>query len=239
VDKTLFSGYFQPYVNAAWAKYGTTDLKIDTQAQWGVVTGRVSPSTGLLTFPNVGTFAQPSAIDIFSCSTGPFGGYPVATRDEMGAIGARLAAAFNRSTLVANPNQPDAAEAVSRYYQTNPTNHYARIVHGVNLDGRGYAFPYDDVVPSNNTAPDQAGTVFDGSPDLLTVTVGGPDGSSAEKDEGGDGVVGGGNGKAKKDEDAGDDENKEGDEKKKKKMAIDFSGLFKKVTSVLKGMLCM
>ncbi|KAI3336806.1 glycoside hydrolase family 64 protein [Xylariaceae sp. AK1471] len=228
VDSTLFSGYYQPYVDSAWAKYTSTDLNIDTQAQWGVVTGRVS-SSGLLSFPNVGTFAKPSATDIFSCSTGPFGSYPAATRDEMGAIGARLAAAFNRSTLVANPNQPDAAGDVAKYYQTNPTNNYARIVHSVNIDGRGYAFPYDDVVPNGNTAPDQAGTVFDGSPALLTVTVGGPVGGSAEKGEGEEGAVGGGDGKAKKDKDAGDDK------KEKKKAGIDFSGFFKKIMAVLKG----
>ncbi|KAI8949469.1 glucanase B [Xylaria longipes] len=215
-DSSLFNGYFQSYVNDAWSKYTNTDLKVDTQAQWGVVTGRVSD--GLLSFPNVGTFAQPSAIDIFSCSTGPFGNYPTATSDEMGAIGARLAAAFNRSTLVSNPDQPDPiANGQNDYYKTNPTNHYARIVHGVNLDGRGYAFPYDDVVPSGATGPDQAGTVYDGSPQLLTVTVGGPgSGGSADKDKG---AVGGGDGK----------------KEKEKKTTFDFAGLLKKIMSVLKG----
>ncbi|KAI0448164.1 glucanase B [Xylaria telfairii] len=203
----LFNGYFQPYVDEAWSKYTNTDLKVDTQAQWGVVTGRVT-SNGVLSFPNVGTFAKPSAIDIFSCSTGPFGNYPADTRDEMGAIGARLAAAFNRSTLVANADQPDAiTNGQNNYYKTNPTNHYARIVHGVNLDGRGYAFPYDDVVPSGATGPDQAGTVYDGSPELLTVTLGGPSSSgSADK---GKGV--------------------------KKDKTFDFAGLLKKVMTVLKG----
>ncbi|RWA08022.1 hypothetical protein EKO27_g7079 [Xylaria grammica] len=181
----LFDGYYQTYVDEAWSKYANTDLKIDTQAKWGVVTGRVS-SEGLLTFPNAGTFAKPSAVDIFSCSTGPFGSYPIETRDQMGAIGARLAAAFNRSTLVSNPDQPDAiVDGANNYYKTNPTNHYARIVHGVNLDGRGYAFPYDDVVPSGATGPDQAGTVFDGSPELLTVTVGGPNGGDGKGSVGG------------------------------------------------------
>jgi hypothetical protein len=88
VDSTIFNGYYQPYVDQAWSKYTNTDLNVDTQAQWGVVTGRVT-SDGLLTFPNVGTFAKPAAADIFSCSTGPFGNYPTATSVEMGAIGAR------------------------------------------------------------------------------------------------------------------------------------------------------
>ncbi|KAI0454596.1 glucanase B [Xylaria acuta] len=219
-DVQLFNGYYQPYVDEAWSKYTNTDLKVDTQAQWGIVTGRVS-SGGLLSFPGVGTFAKPSAIDIFSCSTGPFGNYPTETRDEMGAIGARLAAAFNRSTLVSNPNQPDAiANGENNYYKTNPTNHYARIVHGVNLDGRGYAFPYDDVVPSGATGPDQAGTVFDGSPELLTVTLGGPAGGSGGSADKGEGAVGGGDGKKKNE---------------KKKATFDFAGLMKKIMAVLKG----
>ncbi|KAI1423826.1 glucanase B [Xylaria sp. FL1777] len=174
-NSDIFNGYYQPYVDAAWTKYSSEDLEVDTQGQWGVVTGRVT-SDGLLTFAGAGTFAQPSATDVFSCSTGPFGNYPAATSQEMGAIGARLAAALNRSTLVASADQPDAiqADGTNNYYKTDPTNHYARIVHAVNLDGRGYAFPYDDVVPSGAAGPDQAGTVYDSSPQLLTVTVGGP-----------------------------------------------------------------
>ncbi|KAI1116217.1 glucanase B [Nemania sp. NC0429] len=227
-DSTLFSGYYQPYVDQAWSKYTSTDLKIDTQGQWGVVTGRVS-SNGLLSFPNVGTFTKPSAIDIFSCSTGPFGNYPAATRDEMGAIGARLAAALNRSTLVSSPNQPDAIQGgANNYYKTNPTNHYARIVHSVSLDGRGYAFPYDDVVPSGATGPDQAGTVSDGSPALLTVTVGGPTvAGSADKGEGGEAVGDGGDGKSKK------EKKNEGDGESK--APLGFSALLRRIMDVLKG----
>ncbi|KAI1479031.1 glycoside hydrolase family 64 protein [Daldinia eschscholtzii] len=181
-DANLFQGYFDDYVNKVWSKYASTDLTINTQASWGDVTGRVQGD--LLTFPNVGTFAKPSAGDIFSCSTGPFGSYPEATRDEMGALGARIAASLNRSTLLDNAKQPDG-EKIPNYYKTNPTNHYARITHEVNLDGRGYAFPYDDVVPSGDAGPDQAGTVFDSNPELLTVTIGGPASSNGPATGGG------------------------------------------------------
>ncbi|KAI5928532.1 glucanase B [Camillea tinctor] len=188
VDSNLFNGYFQPLVDAVWAKYASSDLTINTQAQWGNVTGRIADNK--LTFDGVGSFAQPSAGDIFSCSTGPFGGYTGDAADEMGNLGARIAAAFNRSTLANNANQPDG-ESVSSYYASSPTNHYARICHAVNLDGRGYAFPYDDVVASGDTQPDQAGTVFDENPDLLTVTIGGPAASDGGNNNGG-GNTGGG-----------------------------------------------
>lgn len=173
MDASLFRGYYQPYVDAVWQKYANDTLTINTQAQWGNVTAKVAD--GKLNFPDVpggnGTFAQPSAADIFSCSTGPFGGYPEAVNAEMGAIGARLAAAFNRSTLLVNSNQPES-EKVATYYADTITNHYSRIVHDENIEGRGYAFPYDDVGPEEGGG-DQSGSVFDGAPALLTVTLGG------------------------------------------------------------------
>ena len=173
MNSSLFSGYYSSYVNQVWSHYASTPLTVDTQAQWGAPTANVV--NGLLTFQGVGTFAQPAAADIFSCSTGPFAAAATNTA-EMGAIGARLAAAFNRSTLLIDADQPDG-EVVSNYYSTSPTNHYARILHATNLDGRGYAFPYDDVGPSNGA--DQSGSMSDGSPQLWTVTVGGANASAS------------------------------------------------------------
>lgn len=170
----LFDNYYKPYVDAVWAKYTDQDLTVNTQAQWGDVKARVKD--GKLSFAGAGSFGPPSAADVFSCSTGPFAtGGDV----QMGAIGARLAAAFNRSTLLINANQPEG-EDVATYYRDPVTNHYARVVHAHNAGGRGYAFPYDDVGHARETgAGDQAGTVFDGAPQLLTVTVGTSSSSSS------------------------------------------------------------
>jgi Beta-1,3-glucanase len=138
---------------------------VDTQASYGTVTGQVSG--GLLTFSGVGSFAQPATADIFSCNSGPFS--PAGLSAEMLAILPRLAAAFNRSTLLIDADQPDGENPAD--YYTNPvTNHYARIVHATTLDGRGYAFPYDDVAPTGGA--DQSGSVSSGSPAQLAVTVG-------------------------------------------------------------------
>ena len=164
LSPTLFSGYYQPYVNQVWSQYTSSALSIDTQASWGTVTGQVS--SNLLSFGSVGSYAQPAAADIFSCSTGPFAGGSA----EMGALTARLSAAFNRSTLLIDSDQPDN-ENPADYYQNAITNHYARIVHAANLDGRGYAFPYDDVGPTGGA--DQSGAVSAGAPTLFTVAVGG------------------------------------------------------------------
>lgn len=165
LNNSLFSGYYQGYVDAVWNKYSSSPLRIDTQAQWGNVSGQVS--NNMLTFNGVGSFAQPSARDIFSCSTGPFSNSSI----EMGALTARLSAAFNRSTLLTDTLQPDIGQGPANFYQDPTTNHYSRIVHAANLDHRGYAFPYDDVSASG--AVDQSGEVNDGAPVLLTVTVGG------------------------------------------------------------------
>jgi hypothetical protein len=174
MNNSLFSGYYQSYVNSVWQQYTNQALTINTQAEWGNVTGKVV--NGKLTFAGVGSFAQPSAADVFSCSTGPFGSYPSNVAAEMGAIGARLAAAFNRSTLLLDAQQPEG-EQVANYYKSSPTNHYSRICHANNGDLRGYAFPYDDVGPSSGG--DQSGSVFDGAPSLLTVTIGGVSTSQA------------------------------------------------------------
>jgi Beta-1,3-glucanase len=165
MNSGLFSGYYDDYINQVWSMYSSQSLTVDTQASFGTVTGQVSG--GLLTFGGVGTYAQPAAADIFGCNSGPFS--PAGMSTEMLAILPRLAAAFNRSTLLIDTDQPDG-ENPADYYANAVTNHYARIVHATSLDGRGYAFPYDDVAPAGGA--DQSGAVSDPAPSLLTVTLG-------------------------------------------------------------------
>ncbi|HEX3749378.1 MAG TPA: glycoside hydrolase family 64 protein [Streptosporangiaceae bacterium] len=165
MNSALFSGYYDSYVNQVWSMYSSATLSVDTQASFGTVTGQVSG--GALTFSGVGSFGPPAAADIFGCNSGPFS--PAGMSAEMLAILPRLAAAFNRSTLLIDSSQPDG-ENPSDYYSNAITNHYARIVHATSQDHRGYAFPYDDVAPTGGT--DQSGAVSSGSPSLLTVTLG-------------------------------------------------------------------
>ncbi|MCJ1356712.1 MAG: hypothetical protein MMC33_006707 [Icmadophila ericetorum] len=171
LNANLFSGYWQPYVNKVWSQYTSSPLSVNTQAQWGIVEGEVTSNA--LNFSGVGSFTQPAAKDIFSCSTGPF----AAGSAEMGALTARISAAFNRSTLLIDNDIP-SVQPLS-YYQNSITNHYARIVHAANLDGRGYAFPYDDVGPSGGA--DQSGSISDGAPLLWTITVGGGNATASAK----------------------------------------------------------
>jgi len=167
-DGGAWDGYWDAYTNAVWDKFRNEDMTINTQAAAGNLTGRVQGDE--LQLGEAGSFSKPSARDIFTCSTGPFA---TGSNQARNAVIPRLAAAFNRSILLSTPgNQFPNGSRPSEYYRDyETTNHYSRIVHQVQKDGRGYAFPYDDVVPDGGQ--DVAGTIFTGDPQLFTIAVGG------------------------------------------------------------------
>ncbi|KAH7378340.1 hypothetical protein BKA66DRAFT_421329 [Pyrenochaeta sp. MPI-SDFR-AT-0127] len=166
-NDNAWGNYWDAYTQAVWNKFRNEDITINTQAAAGNLTGRVRGNE--LELGEAGKFGAPSAKDIFSCSTGPFA---TGSNQARNAVIPRLAAAFNRSILLSTPgNQFPNGSNPGAYYKDETTNHYSRIVHQVQKDGRGYAFPYDDVVPDGGN--DVAGTLHDGSPQLFTVAVGG------------------------------------------------------------------
>ncbi|KAI1119487.1 hypothetical protein F5Y14DRAFT_5574 [Nemania sp. NC0429] len=159
-----FEGYFEPYVSEVWGQLAHhSQLRINTQAAAGRLHAKVDG--GEL---RVGDerFAKPATADILGCNSGPFTTGSSPTRN---AIIPRLAAAFVRSALLESDDHPSHPNT---FYGRDPTNHYARLVHEVNLDGKGYAFAYDDVQPDDGD--DQSGKVNAGDPLLFTVVVGGP-----------------------------------------------------------------
>ena len=158
----MFQGYYDSYVNEVWEKYSGSNLTVDTQAQWGKLTAKVRD--GSLKFDGMGSFGKPSTSDIFGCSSGPF----ASNEGALGPLTARICAGLNRSTLLSNDVHPNN-EKVSEYYKHKVTNHYSRLVHGANIDGRGYAFPYDDVPAPGGI--DQSGFVS-GCPKSFTVSIG-------------------------------------------------------------------
>lgn len=163
MSPSLFNSYYEPYVDAVWSRFTSEPITIDTMAA-GVVKGQVRGDQ--LVFDDQ-SFSKPSTRDVFSASSGPFQTGPDFKRN---AIIPRLNAEFHRSTFLTPgcnmfPANPDC------YYKEKVTNHYARLVHAANRDGRGYAHPYDDATPSGGS--DQSGFVNDPNPKLFTVTVGG------------------------------------------------------------------
>lgn len=158
-----FAGYWEGYADQVWDVYRGTDLRIDLQGGRGVITGRVNGDT--LVFDDGSTFSKPGSWDVFTCNHGPFTNNPSDNDSKKGAL-ARLAAAFNRSTIHNGADQPNGP-GIGDYYQNSVTNHFARAVHA--NSPIGYAFPYDDVTPDNT--PDQSGVAYDGNPSRWTLTV--------------------------------------------------------------------
>ncbi len=163
-----FDGYYEPFVDEVWHKYhpnhGGHRLRVNTQAGAGIVEGMIDPHHDELVIGDE-RFGKPTTADILGCNSGPFVTGPSPTRN---AIIPRLAAAFLRTSLdhvEEHPSQPDT------FYTRDPTNHYARLVHEANLDGKGYAFAYDDVQPDGGK--DQSGKVNAGMPKTFIVSIGG------------------------------------------------------------------
>ncbi|MGN9794671.1 glycoside hydrolase family 64 protein [Streptomyces sp. OZ13] len=159
-----FRDVFDGYIDKVWEKYRSEDLRVDLQGGRGALSGRVSGD--VLAFDGGHTFTKPSSRDVFTCNHGPFANNP-ADPDDKKALLARISAAFNRSTLLTHPDQPNGATSAD-YYRDPTTNHWSRIVHA--NSPIGYAFPYDDVRPDGQ--PDVSGAAHDGNPKRFTVSVG-------------------------------------------------------------------
>lgn len=156
LDAGLFSpSYFDPYINAVWDTYAARDLVVTTGA--GTFTGRVSG--GRLAFTGgVASFAKPSTRDVLYCD----GALAAPNDGRTGPVAAVLGAAFNRSTLRDQPQQPTTNAA--GFYQQAISNHYSRVLHAQHADGKAYGFAFDDVA-------DFASYIQDTSPSAITITL--------------------------------------------------------------------
>ncbi|MFH8569510.1 glycoside hydrolase family 64 protein [Streptomyces sp. NPDC017993] len=151
------------YIDRVWSKYASSTLSVTPFADQPNTTyyGRVSGNA--MNFTNssgtvVTSFQKPDADSIFGC-------YKLldAPNDLVrGPISRTLCAGFNRSTLLNNPQQPDAGSG--GFYQDAVTNHYARTIHAQMADGKAYAFAFDDV--GNHES-----LVHDGNPQQATITL--------------------------------------------------------------------
>ncbi|AVV46963.1 sugar hydrolase [Streptomyces sp. P3] len=151
------------YVDRVWQKYATTTLTVTPFADrpgtkyYGRVSGgalNFTDSSGAV----VTGFQKPDAASVFGCHR-----LLDAPNDAVrGPISRTLCAAFNRSTLLVNPQQPDTTTA--NFYQDAVTNHYAREIHAQMADGKAYAFAFDDV-------GQQESLVHDGSPRQAYLTL--------------------------------------------------------------------
>ncbi|POR37066.1 Glucan endo-1,3-beta-glucosidase [Tolypocladium paradoxum] len=164
-----FKNYWTGYVDKVWNQYTQKPLTIDTQGAGGKVQCKVSGDELKCGGGDNRAYKKPSAHDIWGCDGGPFKKQAGDSEVHL-AVMARLCAAFVRSTLLSDggDNQPGPD---SSYYKTDPTSHYSRLVHQLEVDGKGYAFPYDDVNTGDKNA---AGVVASGAADTLSVYIGAP-----------------------------------------------------------------
>ncbi|MFF5637829.1 glycoside hydrolase family 64 protein [Streptomyces sp. NPDC012825] len=159
----LPAGVMNDYVNRVWSKYATSTLTVTPFANQPSVKyyGRVSGN--VMNFTNgagqvVTSFQKPDSDSVFGC-------YKLldAPNDQVrGPISRTLCAGYNRSTLLTNPNQPDASSA--GFYKDAVTNHYSRAIHERMADGKAYGFAFDDVGAHESL-------VHDGNPQQAYVTL--------------------------------------------------------------------
>lgn len=169
-----FNNYWESYVDAIWAQFTSQTLYVNTQSAPGNVSCTSSDNSTLNCEGDNRAYSKPSSTDIFGCNTGTFA-IEDTDNDVHLAVVPRLCAAFNRATLHLPGGDVQPSLPPSMYYTAFPNNWYSAFVHQAEVDGRGYAFSYDDVTP--NTGDDVAGIVAATDPDVLTVFVGGYSGS--------------------------------------------------------------
>ncbi|MCE0535441.1 glycoside hydrolase family 64 protein [Kineosporia rhizophila] len=140
----LSSSYLDAYITSAWNAYTSKTLTVVPFAgQPGVrYFGRTSGN--VMRFTNtagqtVASFNKPSSASVWNCDRDLF-----APNDNVvGPIARTLCAALNRGTLGTVDTQPSTD--ASQFYRNSAPNHYARIMHQNMVDGRAYAFAFDDV----------------------------------------------------------------------------------------------
>ncbi|WP_242624696.1 glycoside hydrolase family 64 protein [Krasilnikovia cinnamomea] len=151
------------YVNRVWARYRGQTLTVAPFAQspeieyYGRVTGDV------MTFTNaagqvVTTFGRPDSDSILGC----YKQLDAPNDLVRGPISRTLCAGYNRGTLLSSADQP-YTEA-GGFYADAVTNEYARLVHAQMVDGRAYAFAFDDVGAHESL-------VHDGAPAQASITL--------------------------------------------------------------------
>jgi hypothetical protein len=139
----LSASIMDSYLTKAWDYYRTRTLTVVPFA--GQATRYFGRTSGnAMVFTNsagqtVATFQKPSTANVFGCDGALF-----APNDlVVGPIARTLCAALNRSTLASITTQPSTDPA--QFYVDVVTNHYARKIHARMVDGRAYAFAFDDV----------------------------------------------------------------------------------------------
>ena len=186
----LSSTYLDSYITSAWNAYTTKTLTVVPFGDQPNVRYFGRTSGNVMTFTNsagqqVARFNKPSSASVWGCD----GDLPAPNDQVVGPISRTLCAALNRGTLGTIDTQPSTNAA--QFYQNNPTNYYAKFVHQNMVDGKAYAFAFDDVGAFESL-------VHDGDPrsaGLVLTPFGAGGGTTPPPATGGNGLVSDWNGK--------------------------------------------
>ncbi|WP_203824544.1 beta-1,3-glucanase family protein [Actinoplanes palleronii] len=154
--------YLDSYITSAWGAYTSKALTVTPFTDQPSVkyTGRTSGDVMNFTDTSgrtVASFTKPSTANVWGCD-GALG----APNDQVvGPIARTLCAAMQRTTLGRLDVQPSGTAA--DFYQGNPANLYAKVIHANMVDGKAYAFAFDDVL-------NQESLVHDGDPRAAQIT---------------------------------------------------------------------
>jgi hypothetical protein len=155
--------YLDPYITSAWNAYASRTLTVvpfgdqPNTRFLGRTAGNVLNFTDG-TGKTVASFTKPSTANVWGCD-GALG----APNDlVVGPIARTLCAALQRGTLGTLDTQPSGTAA--DFYRNSPTNQYAKIIHENMIDGKAYAFAFDDV-------QNQESLVHDGDPRTAGITL--------------------------------------------------------------------
>ncbi len=108
------------------------------------------------------TIKKPTSTDVFGCD-GVFN--PTGSGlyfDIDGDIKNQVSSALNRTILLNSDSSTWCDE--SKYYLNSITNYYAKILPELSINGKSYAFPYDDKC-------EQSSTLVDTSPTEIVLTL--------------------------------------------------------------------
>ncbi|WP_127542830.1 beta-1,3-glucanase family protein [Actinoplanes sp. OR16] len=155
--------HLDPYITSAWSSYRSKVLTVVPFTDQPGVKFLGRTTGDVLSFTDtagktVASFTKPSTANVWGCD-----GALAAPNDQVvGPIARTLCAALQRTTLGRLDTQPSGT--ATDFYQGEPTNVYAREIHRNMVDGKAYAFAFDDV-------QNQESLVHDGDPQAAGITI--------------------------------------------------------------------
>ncbi|GAB2592427.1 hydrolase [Paractinoplanes abujensis] len=155
--------YLGGSIDRAWDAYASKDLTVKPFAEQPdkVFTGRTSGD--VMTFTDatgaqVARFTKPTSSNVWGCD----GNLGAPNDLVVGPIARSLCAALFRGTLGTQDVEPSTDPGT--FYRSSPANLYGKLIHENMVDGKAYAFAFDDVA-------NQESLVHSGDPASIAITL--------------------------------------------------------------------